>query len=53
MATNPGQYAPKVYPAWSDLEKQINTALPTTLRRIQAAEEGALRRLIHARRVKH
>jgi hypothetical protein len=46
----PGQYAPRAYPAWSDLEKAVNTTLPTALNVIHAAQQGTIRKLIHKRR---
>ena len=48
MAANPsgpGQYAPKVYPAWTDVMRQVNRKLPTALRRIDKSilrAQGAL-----------
>lgn len=37
MASNPsgpGQYAPKVYPAWADIMREVNRRLPTALSRV-------------------
>lgn len=50
--SNPAQYAPHVYKAWSDLQRGTNRNVPSVLRRVEIAERRVLQRLAHRRRMR-